>query len=785
MQFDISELDKERFSDIKFIGRGGSAHVYSAFDKETGKKIAIKCIFLNPTNKRAIIEFERETKIMAEVAHPTIVGLINYIRPSKTTRGNAFIFTELMPNGSLESVLQKAREGNAPKEWNNTTKMKILYGIAVGMNHIHNKGVIHRDLKPGNVLIDEFFNPRITDFGLSKITQISQTQSTFSGTIKWMAPEILNENSYYSFPVDVYAYAIIIYEVISGIVPFGVNKSQFNIMSDVVNNIRPTVPDNFPASYKKLMEECWNQDPNLRPTFSKIVQELAKPEYVLEGADLEKFNEYAELISAPIVVTPNLTSIIGDAPSDESDECDETFAIEKIDQIRKTARDGEGQEQIEALINLGMMLETGEMIPKDVTEAAACYKKAADKGNAVAQHKFGHMLELGIGVEKDEKAAFAYYKLSADNKNPDGIQGYACCLLNGIGGPANAKEGVRLIKESADARNAKGLFNYGLLLLHGEFIPMNAEQAKECFKASSDLGYIPALVRYGMILTKSNQFDEAFEVFTRASNSGDAAADVQLGLLMEKQNKFEEAASYYNKAAREGNSNGLLKYGFCLLNGKGVPLNKTEASNYFKKAAEQGNTQAMVTYAKMCIDGTIIKKDVEKGVDLLTKAAAKKNKEASLTLGNLYFEGTEVTRDLQKAAFYLDDKDVYTGNINVIQKLELIYSKDISKAINFYYEGVKLKDPKSTFLYGICNLRGTGIEKNVDAGLKLLNIAANSGYSLACMTLGEHYEKAGKQYLKLAYHFYKKAEELGEKKATERLRVISKSHMSVTNPKRK
>ena len=759
-------LDPNRYSNPRLIGKGLSGSVYAIYDKERGEDIACKMIDFAPRHQRAVIEFEREITIMAKVAHPTIVGLISFIKPSKERPNVAHIFTEYMSNGSLESVLIKARDGEIEK-LDNTTKMIILYGVAVGMNHIHSMAVIHRDLKPGNVLIDSNFYPRITDFGLSKITSISETQSTFCGTTQWMAPEILVEDSYYSFPVDVYAFSMIIFEVISGQQPFS-GKTAFAIMSNVMSDVRPEIPKDFPPAWRDLMIRCWDQVPNKRPSFSQIVEELADEKYILDGTDIDKFMKYKEFISAPLSSREDGQSIIDQVISSSNYVEDyESIPIFRIEQIRKLAYGNSNpEEKSDALVNYGIILEEGNMLPVDNNEAARCFKKAADLGNSLALYKYGHVLEYGIGVEKDLVAARQYYKLSADAKNADGIQAYAYCILNGVGGPQDVDAGIKLYKEAAKTKHAKALYNLGLIYLYGKFVPMNIDEAKVYLKQAVDLGYMPALIKYGKLLDRNNEQErkEALDIFKRAADSGNPEAEYQLGVLYEQNGEIDEAAAYFKKSAEAGNSNGQLKYAYALSDGNGVPLNKSMAAEFFKQSANQGNYYAMLNYGKMLVDGVVIAKNVDEGIRFLN-IAAEKLKQAKKLLGIYYFKGEDVKKDWSKAATYLDNKDIYSDDLEVIRMLEMIYRDDHEKAVPFYYLGAMKNDKNSQFLYGLCNFLGKGIKKNEQAGLKLITLAAENNCSEACFFLADYYEK--KKNLKFAIPLYKKAASLGNVKAIE------------------
>ena len=110
---------------------------------------------------------EREVKIMMNCQHPTIVKFIGYSILDFNEENNLTIIMELAKNGSLENIIKNIQRANGPKNYNNTTRQIILIGISRGLKFLHDRNIIHRDVKAGNILIDENLYPKITDFGLS------------------------------------------------------------------------------------------------------------------------------------------------------------------------------------------------------------------------------------------------------------------------------------------------------------------------------------------------------------------------------------------------------------------------------------------------------------------------------------------------------------------------------------------------------------------------------------------------------------------------------------------
>lgn len=208
-----------------------------------------------------------------------------------------------MPNGSLNEIIKYEREKRQVEGWTPTKKLINIFGIASIMSYLHKNKVIHRDLKPANVLENEYLFPKIADFGLSKINhdKSSITQEStkgIKGTIVYMAPEIITDCKY-SEASDVYAYAFIVYEMVTLEQPFKNKIGVIQVMDAVKNGVRPDIKNTVPKCYQDLITKCWSQDPNQRPTFNEIVQILkTNDDFITDGVDKNEFNDYIRIVNA-------------------------------------------------------------------------------------------------------------------------------------------------------------------------------------------------------------------------------------------------------------------------------------------------------------------------------------------------------------------------------------------------------------------------------------------------------------------------------------------------------
>jgi hypothetical protein len=169
--FYVRMSDYERGEDI---AKGKFCAVYCVRHKKTRDAVAVKRLHPNTEDDRRRLEYEREITILATIHHPTILSLVG-CTPFDEPDGPS-ILTPLM-RSSVQQYIELERKGKAPPEWTPTRKHIVLLGTAMGMAFMHEKNVIHRDLKPVNLLLDANNEPVVGDFGFSKFAESGTTIS--------------------------------------------------------------------------------------------------------------------------------------------------------------------------------------------------------------------------------------------------------------------------------------------------------------------------------------------------------------------------------------------------------------------------------------------------------------------------------------------------------------------------------------------------------------------------------------------------------------------------------
>lgn len=247
------------------IGEGGFGFVHRAIWQGINE-VAVKKLKNQRLDRESLQEFEREAEIHAQLRHPNIVALYGVcLEPMKYA-----MVMELMKKGSLCNLLHSRSEA---LPW--SRQIALALNIASGLLYLHARNIIHRDLKSLNILVDENYQAKLSDFGLSKVKHSTQSMTKGGmGTPGWMAPELFEPRASCDKKTDVYAMGIILWEIISRQFPYNTFDNDMQIIMHVSRGGRETIPDASPSQYAGLISSCWAQRASDRPIAQEAVEEL-------------------------------------------------------------------------------------------------------------------------------------------------------------------------------------------------------------------------------------------------------------------------------------------------------------------------------------------------------------------------------------------------------------------------------------------------------------------------------------------------------------------------------
>ncbi|XP_039637701.1 receptor-interacting serine/threonine-protein kinase 3-like isoform X2 [Perca fluviatilis] len=267
-------IENSSLEGLEVIGSGGFGQIYKARHRRWACDVAIKLLRHDDGNNKSLL---REIKMMQEASSPHVIRVLGVFKGQPPNSGWATqlgVVMELMERGSLAS-LQEALDG--PPPW--PLVFRLVHQVALGINFLHSLPrphgpVLHLDLKPQNVLLDDALNAKLTDFGLSRISysvsQVSRKDDEDSGgTVNYMPPEAFGLTYKPKRASDIYSYGILIWSITTGEKPYEYANPEM-VMIHVPDGKRPPIDDIKGdaaglTELKELMKRCWDNKPEERP----------------------------------------------------------------------------------------------------------------------------------------------------------------------------------------------------------------------------------------------------------------------------------------------------------------------------------------------------------------------------------------------------------------------------------------------------------------------------------------------------------------------------------------
>ena len=294
------EVDPSDFADYKEDTYNDSYGAISLVHPK-GKPyetIALKRVTISDKRSQ-LTHFMRKITSMAQINHPCVIRLKGFsmVSPSKNVSEELNIYLSYLPNGNLNKVVREDFK-HEEKVLTPTIKTKIIYGIASGMSFLHKINIIHRDLKPENILLDEKFNPVIIDLGLARV--FDENNMTFQlGSPCHMAPELFypSNDVHLTMKIDVYAFAVTLLRLFTDSLRFKSKKvrNYKDLAEAIMGGLRYVIPEEVPEFYASLIQRCWDDNPEKRPSFEEIVNEFEyNDDFMLDGSDAEEVRKFID-----------------------------------------------------------------------------------------------------------------------------------------------------------------------------------------------------------------------------------------------------------------------------------------------------------------------------------------------------------------------------------------------------------------------------------------------------------------------------------------------------------
>jgi serine/threonine protein kinase len=296
----------DRYRLDEFVASGGMGQVFRATDKTLGRTVAVKVLLPgHVSNTEFGRRFRSEARIMASIGHPGVVGVYDY---GETPEGTLFLVMAFVAGRPLGELITEA--GALPVE----QTLAIVAQAADALHAAHEKGIVHRDVKPGNLLVADDGTVTLVDFGVARseaVTSVTKVNAVI-GTALYMSPEQARGEPI-APSADIYALGVVAYHCLTGAPPF-MGNAPLEIAIKHLQDEPPPLPQTLPGATRALVERAMAKDPKERfPTAAA----LASAARAAEDATIEEHGVVPQVrSSAPTVITTPSTG----EPADDDKE---------------------------------------------------------------------------------------------------------------------------------------------------------------------------------------------------------------------------------------------------------------------------------------------------------------------------------------------------------------------------------------------------------------------------------------------------------------------------------
>ncbi|CDQ64412.1 unnamed protein product [Oncorhynchus mykiss] len=256
------EIPRESLKMERRLGAGQFGEVWMGL-YNNHRRVAIKNLKVGTMSMAA---FLAEANLMKELQHPRLVRLFAVV-----TQEPIYIITEFMENGALVDFLKSSEGSNIPINTLIDMASQANHCVAEGMAYIEAKNYIHRDLRAANILVSDELICKIADFGLARLIEDNEYTAREGAKfpIKWTAPEAINYGTF-SIKSDVWSFGILLTEIVTyGRIPYP-GMSNPEVIQNLEKGYRMPRPENCPEDLYNIMDLCWKESPENRPTFEYL-----------------------------------------------------------------------------------------------------------------------------------------------------------------------------------------------------------------------------------------------------------------------------------------------------------------------------------------------------------------------------------------------------------------------------------------------------------------------------------------------------------------------------------
>lgn len=809
-------VDLGHYRILRKLGQGGFGITYLAQNTQTGEQVVIKenlptfyatrddatwsILPLDVEDaagnyKHTLMRFVDEARLLARLHHPNIVR----VSEAFEALGTAYY---VMPHITGQE-LHKAAPAVVTEEW----LLPILRTLLSALEYLHSQNLLHRDIKPGNILLRDDGSPVLIDFGTARALQ-SERSATMVGTPGYTPIEQISAHGHCGAWTDIYALGATCYRVITGERPPEANTrlaededpyEPLQNRAELLSRFSPATLQSIDVALAVRAKNRWQSATDWLHALAQTSGRLAVAPSVPMSSAMPPVRKKS--------MWPLILGIVGVAAipggywaytyvdalikknklTQQALSEAELRKLEIEEQRRREACAAQAAREEEcndyanrlcAQFDKVLMPSAGSLPNVWPTSMVDTLRVLADSSQGGERYSFvyGVVLVHGLGVDADSEQGVRYIRSAAERGLVQAQLFMAAMCSEGRWVAKDEAHAAIWFQKAAVQGNALAQFHRAECCRKGIGTNKDADEAAEWYKKAAEQGYPEAqfrwaeCYRYGHGVKKDASL--AVEWYRKAADSGNAGAQCGLAEMYEKGlgvlKDSGEAVRRYRHVAEQGNALGQCHLGRCYLYGIGVAKDAEAAVRWFLRAAEQKHAGACYYLGKCCESGEGAAQNTAEAIRWYQKAAEQGHAAALCHLGEFYEIGRGVSKDREEA-FSLYRKSADKGyptaqfNVGVCCEHGLGVQKDEREAVKWYEKSAEAGYSMGQYMLASCYAAGRGVSKDAATAVKWYRKAAEQGlpgaqFCLAgCYASGEGVSQDDGEAAK----WYRKAAEQG------------------------